>query len=198
VDVLAAQLNATECAVLLTPVPAVAMEFGELVALLVIVTFPVTLPVVFGANTTPSSAVCPAAIVVPRTPLFTPKPVPLTVICETVRLEFPVFFTPTASVLVPPTVSFPKFRLDVDSEIVRVAVAPVPLSANVNVGFDAVLFSVTLPVTLPDAVGAKATVKLTVCDAASVNGMLRPVILNPMPLTVALDIVKLEPPVFFN
>ena len=54
---LAVQLRLTECEVLLTPVPATETEFGELVALLVIVTFPVTLPVALGAKTTFISAV---------------------------------------------------------------------------------------------------------------------------------------------
>jgi hypothetical protein len=54
------------------------IELGELLALLVMVTPPLTLPVVFGANTTLNSAVCPAAMVVPATPLATLKPVPTT------------------------------------------------------------------------------------------------------------------------
>lgn len=55
---LAAQLNATECVVLLTQVPVSAAEFGEFVALLISVTVPLTLPVAFGLNATFSSAVC--------------------------------------------------------------------------------------------------------------------------------------------
>jgi hypothetical protein len=43
--------------VLLTPVPATAIEFGEFVALLTSDTVPLTLPVTFGANTTFNSAV---------------------------------------------------------------------------------------------------------------------------------------------
>jgi len=57
---------------------------------------------------------------------------------------------------------------------------------------------VTFPVTLPDAVGPNATVKLFVCEAASVSGTVRPLTLNPVPLTVTLEIVKPELPVFFN
>ena len=49
----------------------------------------------------------------------------------------------------------------------------------------------TLPVTLPEAVGANATVKFLVCAAASVSGTVIPLNLNPVPLTVALEIVKL-------
>jgi hypothetical protein len=117
--------------VLLTPVPVTASEFGEFVALLTRDTAPLTLPVAFGANTTFSSAVCPAASVVPATPLVTLKPVPVTLTAEIVRLEFPLFFTATCSGLDPPMTSLPKFRLVVPSEMIRVALPPVPLSANV-------------------------------------------------------------------
>lgn len=180
------------------PVPATNTEFGELVALLIIVTVPVTLPVTVGAKTTFISAVCPAAIVAPTKPPLIPNPVPVIPTCEMVRLEFPVFFTATPRGIEPPTTSFPKFRLDVDSEMVRVALPPVPLKAMVYVGFEALLLIVTLPVTLPEAVGANATVKLFVPEAASVSGTVMPLILNPVPLTVALEIVKVAPPVFFN
>jgi hypothetical protein len=100
----------------------------------------------------------------------------------------------------PPTTSFPKLRLDVPSDSVGVALAPVPLKGSVSVEFVAVLFSVTLPVTLPDVVGANPSVKLAVCDGASVsdNGLARPLTLNPAPLSVSPEIVKLVPPVFFS
>ena len=127
---LAFQLNETECEVLLTPVPLTAMPFGELVALLTTLTVPLTLPVTLGANATFNSAVCPAATVVPVIPLPTLNPLPVTLIAEIDKLEFPVFFTATPNWLVPPTTSFPKFRLEVEREMVRVAVPPVPLSAS--------------------------------------------------------------------
>ncbi len=184
---------------LLTPVPDTATEFGELVALLTSVTVPLALPVTLGANTTFRFAVCPAEIVVPLIPLVTLNPDPVTLICEMVRLEFPVFFTATSSGVDPPRISLPKFRLIVASEIVRVALAPVPLNAIVYVGFVvALLLIVTLPVTLPEAVGPNATVKLDVCPADNVNGTDNPLSLNPVPLTVALEIVTLVLPAFFN
>jgi hypothetical protein len=195
---LAAQFNATECAVLLTAVPDTASEFGEFVALLTRDTVPLTLPVTLGANTTFNSAVCPAAIVVPVIPLVTLNPVAATLISEIVKLEFPVFFTATCNVLDPPTTSLPKFRLVVPSEIVRVALAPVPLSAIVYVAFVALLLIVTLPVTLPETAGLNPTVKVDVCPADSVNGSEIRLSWKPVPLTVALEIVTLFPPVFFS
>jgi len=183
---------------LLTPVPVSPAEFGELVALLINVTVPRTIPVAFGANTTFNSAVCPAATVLPLTPLVTLNPVPVTLIWEMVRLEFPVFLIASCSGLVPPTISFPKFRLEEPSEIVLVALAPVPLNAMVYVAFVALLLMVTVPVTLPEADGPNATVKLDVCPADSVLGKEIPLSLNPVPLTVMLEMVTLLPPVFFN
>jgi hypothetical protein len=185
--------------VLLIPVPDTATEFGELLALLTSVTVPPALPVTLGANTTFKFAVCPGEIVVPLIPLVTLNADPVTLICEMVRLEFPVFFTATSSGIDPPRISLPKFKLVVASEMVRVALAPVPLNAIVYVGFvAALLLIVTLPVTLPEVVGPNATVKLEVCAAASVSGNDIPLSLNPVPLTVALEIVTLVLPVFFN
>jgi hypothetical protein len=59
------------------------------------------------------------------------------------------------------------------------------------------LLIVTLPVTLPEAVGLNPTVKLDVCAAASVSGSEIPLSLKPVPLTVALEIVRPAVPVFF-
>jgi hypothetical protein len=195
---LAPQFKATECDVPLTPVPASATLPGEFVALLAIVTSPLTAPALFGANTTSISAVWFGAIVVPLTPLFTLNPVPVVLICDTVTLELPVLVTATPSMLVFPTISFPKFRLVVDSEMLRVAVPPLPLNANVYVGLLALLLTVMLPVALPAFVGANDTVKLLVCEAASVMGRARPLIWNPAPLTDAFEIVTLEVPRFCN
>ena len=84
VEALAFQLSATECCEppppanrLPTPVPETLKETGELLALLVTVTVPVTLPEALGAKSTCRTAVCPAAMVAPPTPLRTLKPLPL-------------------------------------------------------------------------------------------------------------------------
>lgn len=156
---------------LVTPVPEVAMELGELVALLARVTFPVTLPVVVGANTTPKFADWPAAMVAPDTPLVTLKPLPLTVIPETVTLELPVFLTATSRILDTPTISLPKLRLEVDNEIVRVDRLPLPLKAIVCVGFVALLLMVITPVTLAVVAGENVTVKFIVMPGAIQSGM---------------------------
>lgn len=51
--------------------PVVRIVFGEVEALLLIVIFPETVPVAFGANITVRFAVCPAEMVAPLTPLAT-------------------------------------------------------------------------------------------------------------------------------
>jgi hypothetical protein len=70
VDVLAFQLNVTECATGATPVPDREIVTGDEAALLVTVTLPVTLPVADGAKVTLSVAVCPGVKICPEeTPL---------------------------------------------------------------------------------------------------------------------------------
>ena len=129
---LASQLSSAEYVVPpeATPVPDTFREPGELLALLVTVTVPVTLPAALGENSTFRTADCPAARVAPLTPLRTLKPLPLTDTWDTVKLEFPVLSSVTPIVLDCPTVSLPKFKLEVDIDSVRVAVAPVPATVT--------------------------------------------------------------------
>jgi hypothetical protein len=181
--------------VLLTPVPDVA-TLGVFEASLVIVTFPVTSPVPFGAKTTPRFAVCPAAIVAPVNPPVALKPVPLTLTDATLTLAFPVFLTLTFNWLELPTVSFPKLRLELDSESDFVVVTPVPLKAMVTVGLLLLLLRVMVAVLLPELVGAKVIVRLMDCPVPSHSGMYRLLMLNDELLNVALEIVIVAAPVF--
>src|SRR6516164_8035438 len=158
-EVLATQVSATECVVAATPVPDTFREPGELLALLVTVTVPVTLPAALGAKSTLRTAVCPAARVAPLTPLSTLKPLPLAVTCDTVRLEFPVLVRVTPSVFDCPTVSLPKFKLEADICSVRVGVPPEPLTAIDASTVPLLFLSNTEPVILPETIGRKATVK---------------------------------------
>jgi len=59
-------------------------------------------------------------------------------------------------------------------------------------------FKETLPLMLPPDCGAKVVVKITLCPGASVNGMLRPLMLNPFPETTAWEIVRFQYPVLFR
>lgn len=60
---------------------------------------------------------------------------------------------------------------------------------------EALLVTVSEPVTLPEAVGAKMALQLADCPAASVRGRVRPLILKPVPLVVAAESVTLAVPV---
>jgi hypothetical protein len=54
----------------------------------------------------------------------------------------------------------------------------------------------TLPLKVPDDVGAKLTLKDVLCPGARVIGALNPEILKPVPATEPCEIVALTPPVF--
>jgi hypothetical protein len=56
----------------------------------------------------------------------------------------------------------------------------------------ALLTTDTLPVTLPEVVGLKITLKVVVCPAAKVRGSVRPLVLKPAPETLIWEMVTLE------
>jgi hypothetical protein len=152
--VLAAQLSATECAVVPeTPAPLTTIVAGEFVALLATFRLPLTIPAALGANVTFMVALCPAASVAPLTPPLVVIPVPLIVIPDIVTLEFPVFFRVTGKVLELPTLVFPKPKLVGVAVIVLAVVTPVPLIVSVNDLSVALLAIDTLPATYPVVVG---------------------------------------------
>jgi len=161
VDVLACQFSATEWLVLLTPVPDTAMAGAVLVALLTTVTVPLSVPVVFGANTMFMIAFCPGARVAPLMPLVTLYAAegPVMLIPEIVTLDVPLFVSVTGNVVLWPTVSLPKLKLDVDDTRLLVAVEPVPLNGTVTSAAPELFFSVRLPVNPPAAVGLNPTAK---------------------------------------
>jgi len=72
------------------PLPVSAMFSGVLAVSLAKARLPVTSPADWGPKTTLKLTPCPAANVMGRTSPFVLKPVPVTVSCETVRLDPPV------------------------------------------------------------------------------------------------------------
>jgi len=56
----------------------------------------------------------------------------------------------------------------------------------------------TLPLAAPLAVGANNTVNDVLCPAFKVTGTLRPLRLNPLPLAVAAEMVRVVPPEFVS
>jgi hypothetical protein len=80
---------------------------------------------------------------------------------------------------------------------VRVAAATaVPLSATTRLGFDAFDVIAIVPLKLPADEGARVTLNDALCPGVKVSGALIPDRLNPVPLTVAAEIVAFTPPVF--
>lgn len=170
------------------------MLVGEFVALLVIVTPPVTTPADVGAKVTVNTTDCPAvSVCVDVTPPAL-KPAPDTVTCEIVTLEFPTFVSVTFCELVLPTVTLLKFRLVGFAVTWSVAITPVPVRGMVIGEFGALFVRVMLPLAVPVELGANAALKVAFFPALIVNGVLRPVILNPAPETIAWEIVKFALP----
>ena len=69
-----------------------------------------------------------------------------------------------------------------------------PLSVTVAGEFVALLTTETLPVMLPPTVGAKTTLNVVFWPAVRVTGGISPLVLNPAPVTVACEIVRLALP----
>jgi len=163
-------------------------------ALDVIVTAPLTLPAVCGANVTVKFTACPAVNVTGVLIPLRLKPVPLIPAWEIVTLEPPVLVIIPERVGWLPTVTLPKARL-FGFDTKEPAETPVPDNGIVSVGFDALDVIVTAPLTLPADAGANVTVKFALCPDVSVTGVLLPLRLKPVPLMPACEIVTLEPPV---
>src|SRR5580658_3291410 len=77
-------------------------------------------------------------------------------------------------------------------------VTPVPESGMLKLGFEPFEVTLTLPLAAPLAVGEKSTVNDVLWPAVNVRGRDRPLRLNPVPLAVAAEMVRLEPPVLVS
>ena len=72
---------------------------------------------------------------------------------------------------------------------------PVPESGMLKLRFEPVEVILTLPLAAPLVVGEKSTVKDALWPALNVKGRASPLKLNPVPLAVAAETVRLVPPV---
>src|ERR1700747_2947113 len=100
-----------------------------------------------------------------------------------VTLDVPDFVSVIACEPLLPTATFPKLKLE--GLAVSCACTPIPAKEMLAGEPDALLAIITLPVALPGVVGANCAVKETLAPALIVCGTLRPVMLNPVPATVA-------------
>lgn len=80
-----------------------------------------------------------------------------------------------------PIVTLPKLRLVGLAPSVP-GVTPLPDSGMVRVGFEALDVMVRFPLALPADDGANETLKVALCPAVNVTGVVIPVKLNPEPL----------------
>src|SRR5713101_1707517 len=67
-----------------------------------------------------------------------------------------------------------------------------------KLGFVPLEVMLTLPLAAPLVVGEKSTVKEVLWPAFNVKGKVSPLKLNPLPLAVAAEIVRLDPPVLVS
>lgn len=75
---------------------------------------------------------------------------------------------------------------------------PVPLNAIVSGEFGALLTTEMLPVALPEALGLNAALIVAVCPAVSVNGVVTPETLKPVPAALTCETVTLAEPLFVS
>jgi hypothetical protein len=169
---------------------------GELEALLVTVSEPVTLPDVVGAKMALQLADCPAASVSGRVRPLILKPVPLAVAAESVTLAVPVLVIVTFCVALVPRLTLPKLMLAGEAE--TCSVTPAPLRATVAGELLALLATLMAPVEAPVAAGAKVAEKALDWPAARVRGNARPLRLKPVPLAVAAVTVTAAEPVLVS
>lgn len=151
---LAPQLKLAEWDVAWTPVPERVMVLGKPVAVLAMVTLPLSVPEVLGPKITPKVILWPGDKETGVPAPLRVNPVPLSVICETVTFELPEFVSATLCVDEDPALTLPKARFVALSASDWVAGIPIPLTAMVDGEFGALLTMVTLPLTDPADVGA--------------------------------------------
>ena len=165
------------------PVPERETEAGELEALLVIEMLPVALPMTVGEKTALKLVLWPPERVSGNVRPLILKPVPVTVAWVMVTLPVPVLVRLTDCVPVVFTVTLPNATVDGEAESSRVT--PVPDRDTVAGELVALLVIEMLPVALPIVVGVKAALKLVLCPSDKVSGNVRPLVLKPVPVTVA-------------
>jgi hypothetical protein len=110
--------------------------------------------------------------------------VPVIVTLEIVTFEFPVFVIVAVSDLLLPTCTFPKLKLAEDELRVFVAAVPLPVREIDICDGDPFVASVMVPVDEVADVGAKTALKFSDAPAAIVLDVVRPEMLNPVPLTL--------------
>ena len=169
----------------------------ELEALDTTVMPPLTLTADFGANTALKVTLAPALSTNGTLSPLMLNPVPVAVACEMVTLDPPVFVSESVKVRLLPTWVLPKARL-AELAVSWPGAVPVPESETVKVELEALETTVMPPLALTADCGANTALKFTLRPGLSTNGTLSPLMLNPVPVAVACEMVTLAPPVFVS
>jgi hypothetical protein len=194
VVVLAFQDRLTLCCTAAAPVPVKVWLTVLLEALLPMDSVAEVDPLACGVKVTVKVRLWPAVRVRGRVnPLILNSEV-LALADEIVTLD-PEALTVAVELLLDPTVTLPKLKLDGLSESCPGEV-PVPDKAIVRLDTAALEVSTRLPLALPLAVGAKFTPKVKLWPALRVSGRLNPLTVKAVPVTLEDEIVKLDPPLF--
>lgn len=169
------------------PMPEREIASGELVALLVTASVPVSLPAVAGAKVALTVVAWPGASVSGRAMGDTEYPAPFSLIREIVTLEFPLLVMVTLCAVLPPTARLPKLSALVEAESRNVCAIPVPPKATTVGEPGALLTKVRLPERVPAVAGAKVREADTLPPGAIVAGNVSPERLNPEPDRAACE-----------
>ena len=107
-----------------------------------------------------------------------------------------MFVSATLSELLLPVFTLPKLRLVVLNPSTLVEAIPVPLSGMDSGELGELLARVIEPETAPAVVGAKIALNVVFLPARIVSGALMPEMLNPVPVTLTDEIVRVADPPF--
>lgn len=165
-------------------------------ALVVMVIVPDAAPAAVGAKVAVNVACEPAAIVCPALRPLAVNPVPAVLTWLMVIAPAPEFFRVMVCGLVDPTTTLLKLTLPGVAESVPSAATALPVKTKVCGVPGALSANTTLPLTPVVEVGVNCTENVTLCPAVKVFGAARPVIVNPVPETVAEETTRSALPVF--
>ena len=175
------------------PVPESAMLSGEFDAFDATDKLPLAAPVLVGVKVAVYVTLWFAVRVSGKFSPLIEKAAALELTCEMVTDDPPALVSVSDKFVLLPTWTLPNARL-VGLAVSVPCVTPVPESGMLKLGFEPVEVMLTLPLATPLAVGEKSTVNDVLWPAVNVKGKDRPLKLNPLPLAVAAEIVRLVPP----
>jgi hypothetical protein len=150
-------------------------------------------PVAVGANVTVKGRLWPAASIMGKVNPPRVNAELLELLEDTVTLP-PLAVKLPDWVCVVPIVTLPKLREPGVTPNVPLDVVPLPVRGTPTEGSDALELRESVALAVPVVDGVNVTERLVLPPAAKVYGNVKPLTPKPVPLTVALEMVRLEPP----